>query len=211
MSKMYCEIEDADLMTDPEKYSKVVREFTDLLRDDTAVVEAESEDRKFFCGNFLPEAMGLALYINALDAGSAGLVTTAGVMMRNTKRTVIYPSEFGTRAKEKAEEIQALTNGAAVAPAFKLVGKKAVKTLSMEMRSHMMQGIFAHTAAVINTTFVKAMAKFQRATMPGMLSHMEHTTSDDVGRAASFDKKTVGLAHARADFTHRPGKSCAMS
>jgi len=174
---LYNNSTDEDMMSDPEKYTKVVNMCMTALRHQKVV--ASSEDRSNFCGHMHPELMGLGVFLTGQEYGSTGLKGAGSVLMTNTTRDVIFPFDF--------TEVEMLEN-LDYTWVLRTEGKEQKKVPRLKLNIHMMQGIYANTGGLINTICVTGLAETMRLLSENKIITTCATTSDDVVRIVEYNR-----------------------
>lgn len=164
----------SDLMEEPDKYGIVVEEIMSHMGRPAA---ASSEDRSGFCSNMHPEVMSIATQIIGVVAGSTPLIAAASVQIVNTRRRIVFPMGYKGDPPDNEYEVFTRTHG-----------RETCRTFSINLYNHMLQGIEARGAGVINTVYCVGMQALQRKICPQIMSSYVFTTSDDVVRGATFQK-----------------------
>jgi len=159
---------DNDMMNDPSKYETFVSSSTRLMKEGRTIMA--SEDRTNFCGLMHPEKMALCTQIVARISGSTSLTGAAAMQLLNTKRKIVFPS--GT-----THILEGMN------PIIRIHGREITTSFFVDMFRHMMQGIEARGAGLINTIYVLGMCAALGQLFEGFGESVAFTTSDDVFRA----------------------------
>jgi hypothetical protein len=191
---------DADMMTDPQKYAKVVDMCMRSLQHNGSAI-LSSEDRSNFCGFMHPELMGLGVYITGKELQSTGLIGAGSMLTANTMRDIIFPSGF-TKLEKMA--------GIDYSMVLRQEGKEQRKVPKMTTYMHMMQGIYANTGGLINTTTVLGLNEAMKIVTENLVLTSCATTSDDVVRVIDF-RKTIDVDSVREVAVEIPNTLLGLS
>lgn len=179
MNSIYSDSEASDLMSDPKKYSKVVKMFQPLLRRGAF---SRSEDKSFFCGHMHPEFMSLSTLAIGIDTGSTALVSSAAFQRMDSSRYVVLPTQA------KLDEV---IQGIPFEVCTRMDRKKPVVTRGYRVFKHMQQGIRAYGGAVIHTTYIKGFSRIMSSLIPDVEKYAQATTSDDSTRVVRISADTI--------------------
>jgi len=182
-----------DALLDSEKYCPMVRSISNLLSKRTRVY-AMSEDRSFHSGNNHPEAMSLVSALVGRLAGVPPMISSASLQRCWKSRKVVLPVGFASLDKKEVnddtkEALSWLPSAFSWVNRFR--NKKQTKVPMVELQYHMMQGIQAIAAGVINTIYNTGMMNIISKASKVVEDHYIITTSDDVGRVVQM-KDGVG-------------------
>jgi len=187
---IYTDADEVDMMQDPEKYSKFVEASIDILGSGGLI---RSEDKSFFCGYMHPEAMGMACLTVGQVVGSAAMTTAAALLRVDTERYSVLPDGCDPSIIEGIDtvEVNYSKNG------------KIKKTFAVKNYIHMMQGVRAVAAALVNTVFTHGYDLIMRDIWQGYgeISTFLMTTSDDSTRGISVTKSDYAV-EIQNDYIH---------
>lgn len=164
-----------DVMMEARKYEIVVKDALEIMSSKMKVMS--SEDRSNFCGAMHPEKMSVCTAITARMSGTTALVSAAGLQMVNRSRHVVFPSGFQA-------EYSKLPEGCDVV--HRMGNSVVEKVPRIKMQNHMMQGIYAGGAGLVNTLFSTGLQIAQANIQRCIRKRMVYTTSDDLVRGISL-------------------------
>jgi hypothetical protein len=191
---------DSDMMTDPQKYTKVVEMCMSALQRRGASI-LSSEDRSNFCGFMHPELMGLGVFIAGQELQSTGLIAAGSMLTANTKRKIVFPSGF-----TKIEKLEGLDFDMMI----RQEGKERRKVPTITTYMHMMQGIYANTGGLINTTTVLGLNASMKIITDSLVLTDCATTSDDVVRVINF-RRTMDVQDVKLAAVQIPNTLLKLS
>jgi hypothetical protein len=191
--RVYCDAEESDFMTDPGKADAFVTQSATIMRDGGVV---RSEDKSFFCGHLLPEALSLSTLNVAIDVGSTALVCASAIQRCNTRRYSVLP------AKADRTEVPKCAKQHTV---YRKERGCTSETVAVEQYFHMMQGIMALGAALNCTVYVKGYCALLASMIEDVDKYLAMTTSDDTVRGVTVaTNPKYEVESIEHEFINRP-------
>lgn len=186
---IYTDAEESDMMQNTEKYSEFCESFSEVISKSGL---SRSEDKEFFCGYMQPECMSLCTLVVAIITGSTSIVTASAIQRCNKSRWTLLPKECDESIIDGIEERKTC---------FVKQGKTASRSLAILNYIHMMQGVYAIGAALVNTVFTVGLDFLQKEILVDVEKTFIYTTSDDSVRGVIVKKDNVYNAQqVKADY-----------
>jgi hypothetical protein len=180
------------MMQDPQKYAKFITNFMEIMSHGGL---SRSEDKTFFCGNMHPESMSLCTLAVAIVTGSTSLVTASAIQRVNKSRWTVSPigcDEAIIPENTIQKDVEIHTKNV-------VTKRKAVLNYY-----HMMQGVYALGAALVNTVFTSGLDIIQKELLPDIQKTCVMTTSDDSVRGCYVrNKPTFNSKDVMSEYINR--------